>query len=133
MTPLKAKFAINPCPPGKWPWVGTDGVSKCLYHDSTVENCQNIIFEENGHLECEIIALKSVVPILKQNCGRRRRWQYGRCVRLFNKHVTTLNRECRKQLDGPLALATSALTTELQEATEFCLHTTTSTPPATNF
>ena len=83
MLPQEHVCAVNPCPAGKWPWVGTDGICKCLYRDDTIDNCQDVIVEENGRLECQIFATRSVVPIFKRNCGRRRRKIHGRCVRLF--------------------------------------------------
>jgi hypothetical protein len=83
MVPPQAACANNPCLPGKWPWVGKDGSYKCLYRENNVEHCRGNIIEEDGWLICDILDVKSAARIFSQNCGRRRRWKCGRCVRIF--------------------------------------------------
>ena len=79
----KVKCVSNPCRQGLWPWVGKDGISKCLKGEKKVENCPTEIVEEDGELFCNLIYLKTVSPKQGYNCGRRRRWIYGRCMRIF--------------------------------------------------
>ena len=71
----------NPCPDGKRPWVGEDGISKCLFHDDSVENCKFEPIEEAGRITCPLFDLRSVAPIFGRKCKRRRRWINEKCVR----------------------------------------------------
>ena len=63
MLPPKAKCALNPCAHGSWHWVGKDGISQCLKSDPNAENCPNDLFEEDGHLVCQLAYIKTVAPI----------------------------------------------------------------------
>ena len=73
----------NPCSSGKWPWVGEDGISKCLHGDDGVENCEYALIEENGRLSCPWNEVRSVAPISGRKCRRRKRFINGRCARIF--------------------------------------------------
>ena len=72
----------NPCPGDTWPWRGEDGVAVCLPHEGAGE-CHGELVERDGRLVCPIFTVKSVAPVFRRNCGRRRRWLRGRCVRIF--------------------------------------------------
>jgi hypothetical protein len=75
----------NPCPAGKWPWIGEDGVSKCTKSNNSVKTCTGVVKDEDGILVCKRNSLITALSISlgKQNCGRGRVHKYGRCVRLF--------------------------------------------------
>jgi len=80
------KCLRNPCLDGSWPWIGYDGVSVCKKAESHISTCIHGIEEDQGgtltcktHSEIQLYSL----TFRKQNCGRRRRWRYGRCVRVF--------------------------------------------------
>ena len=83
MIPPKAVCRKNPCPLGKWPWTGSDKISKCLLRDPSVEKCEVKLSEDGGRLVCPRIYKRSLAPIFGQKCGRRRRWTNGRCTRIF--------------------------------------------------
>jgi len=87
MIPVKAKCVKNPCGPGLWPWVGSSGVLQCLKKEKSVEGCPFQLIEEDGMLVCpwfsEEFILNTVAPKSGRNCGRRRRWIYGRCRMIF--------------------------------------------------
>jgi hypothetical protein len=83
MLPPKAKCVLNPCGQGFWPWVGKDDFSQCLKRDQNAGSCPNDLVEEDGDLVCRLAYVKTIAPIWGQSCGRRRRWSYGRCVRIF--------------------------------------------------
>ena len=80
------KCLRNPCLDGSWPWIGDDGVSVCKKAESHISTCVHGIEEDEGgsltcktHSEIQLFSLTT----RKQNCGRRRSWRYGRCVRVF--------------------------------------------------
>ena len=90
MVPSKLVCARNPCPHGKWPWVDSNGMPKCVYHCDGIESCNDELIEENGIIVCPMFQpktrrMRSVARIFKQTCGRRRRWKYGRCTRMFQR------------------------------------------------
>lgn len=80
------KCIKNPCLAGSWPWRGYDGDSVCKKAESHIDTCKEGFEEdEGGTLTCKThseIALNSFTS-QNQNCGRRRSWRYGRCVRIF--------------------------------------------------
>ena len=84
MSEPKATCVKNPCSPGKYPWVGQDGVAKCLFHEDGVENCNGQLVEERGQLICSQWEIRSLAPIFGQKCNRRRRWVNDRCQRIFS-------------------------------------------------
>ena len=78
-----ARCTDNPCTGGTWPWRGEDGVGVCLPHQGA-DQCHGELEERDGRLFCPgVFDVKSVAPISPRNCGRRRRWIRGRCVRIF--------------------------------------------------
>jgi len=83
LVPPKVLCSNNPCPLGKWPWVGQDGVSRCLYRDRSIGDCNGDLVEEDGTLICKRFSLRTVAPIFRRNCGRRRIFINGRCRRIF--------------------------------------------------
>ena len=83
MVTPQAVCVHNPCTGGSWPWVGEDGTAKCLQRGKGVEHCRGELVEEDGRIGCRFWDLKSLAPIFGKNCGRIRRWIYGRCVRIF--------------------------------------------------
>ena len=74
----------NTCPEGSWPWI-EDDVSVCKESDSTVLGCKQGLEEKEGILTCKSDSLITFHGLFigKQNCGRRRRFRYGKCVRIF--------------------------------------------------
>jgi len=80
------KCMKNPCLVGSFPWRGHGDVSVCKKAESHIVTCKEGIEEdEGGTLTCKThseIALNSLTS-QKKNCGRRRSWRYGRCVRVF--------------------------------------------------
>ena len=83
MMPVVAKCVKNPCGQGLWPWAGPAGGLQCLKRGEDIETCPFPLTEEDGHLVCPIFSLRTVAPKPGRNCGRRRRWSYGRCRRIF--------------------------------------------------
>ena len=73
----------NTCSFGKYPWVGTDGVSKCAFHDASVETCSYELIEEDGFITCNMFDVRTVAPIFGRKCNRRKRWINDRCQRVF--------------------------------------------------
>eukprot|EP00092_Neocalanus_flemingeri_P023832 GFUD01025857.1.p1 GENE.GFUD01025857.1~~GFUD01025857.1.p1 ORF type:complete len:288 (+),score=49.62 GFUD01025857.1:187-1050(+) len=73
----------NPCPREYWPWVGEDGVSKCVQYDENVKTCTGNVLDDNGYLICKKESKFDIKFASKSNCGRRRVFKNGRCVRLF--------------------------------------------------
>ena len=74
----------NPCPAGRWPWADQDGPARCLPAAEGVKDCETEIEEVEGRLEClNITVLKISNNLVGENCGRRKRFSYGRCVRIF--------------------------------------------------
>ena len=84
MTEPKARCVKNPCSPGKYPWVGQDGVAKCLIHKEGAANCDGQLVEERGQLICSHWEIRSIAPIFGQKCNRRTRWVNDRCQRMFS-------------------------------------------------
>ena len=85
MVPRRAQCVKNPCEDGLWPWLHGEGVIKlkCLKAGKEVEKCSSRIIEEDGRLTCEYISIRTVAPRAGKNCGRRKRWMYGKCRRIF--------------------------------------------------
>ena len=83
LLPPTASCRRNPCPQGQWPWQIENGPAKCLKKGEGVENCRGSLVEESGWILCSIFDAINVLEDSKKNCGRRRRWKYGRCVRVF--------------------------------------------------
>ena len=83
MMSVKAKCLKNPCDQGLWPWAGPTGGLQCLKREKDAETCPFQLVEEDGTLVCPIFSLRTVAPKAGRNCGRRRRWSYGRCRRIF--------------------------------------------------
>ena len=51
MIPPKAVCKRNPCPEGKWPWIGKNMNSQCLFKDPSVENFSVELRKEEGSLD----------------------------------------------------------------------------------
>ena len=78
-----ASCVANPCPGGSWPWVGEDGLARCVTADEDVKDCETKMELFDGELKCAVEEFDVRIIAGKENCGRRRRWKYGRCVRIF--------------------------------------------------
>ena len=85
MISVGAKCVQNPCAQGLWPWAGTAGGLQCLKRGKGVEACPFPLVERDGYLVCPIFSLRTVAPRPGRSCGRRRRWSYGRCRRIFGQ------------------------------------------------
>ena len=92
----------NPCPPGKWPWLGEDGYQRCLNADTEeIQNCprEHFVVEEDGTLKCQVATRSSyfpypsnpsntqvVAPFFTGNfhlCTKNRVYRRGRCAFRF--------------------------------------------------
>ena len=72
----------NPCLAGRWPWVGQDGLNSCVEANKNVNNCETELNLFEGQLTC-IGPFDVRITETQQNCGRRRRFANGRCVRIY--------------------------------------------------
>ena len=88
MSEPKATCVKNPCSTGKYPWVGPDGLAKCLFHEDGAENCYAQPVEERGQLICSQWEIRSLAPIFGRKCNRRRRWVNERCQRISNNNLS---------------------------------------------
>ena len=73
--------SANPCPTGRWPWVGQDGLAGCVEATEDVKECETVLELFEGQLACAEFDVR--ITATKRNCGRRRRFSNGRCVRIY--------------------------------------------------
>ena len=78
----KASCMANPCPAGLWPWAGEDGLARCVDAADNVKNCDIEVQLFEDLLIC-FSGIEVRITTGKRNCGRRRRFKYGRCVRIY--------------------------------------------------
>ena len=72
----------NPCSQGRWPWLSEKGL-QCLQYEENVEICPTYVENDDRYLICHEDTKFDVLFASKKNCGRRKKFQYGRCVSIF--------------------------------------------------